>query len=102
MSCIRRSLEDVCFAATGKLESLLDTFVTEQSSQEPAALDLRMISNAGIQVIITNSLGKLVQYGALIVVLVDLIKGNLNLLLFLLFTSLFCAGIAGACLLQVI
>jgi hypothetical protein len=46
----------------------------EQSSQEPAALDLRMISNAAIQVIITSSLGKLVQYGALIVVLVDLIK----------------------------
>lgn len=46
----------------------------EQSSQDPAALDLRMISNAANQVIITSSLGKLVQYGALIVVLVDLIK----------------------------
>jgi hypothetical protein len=33
-----------------------------------------MISNAAIQLIFTNSLGKLVQYGALIVVLVDLIK----------------------------
>jgi hypothetical protein len=92
----------------------------EQSSQEPAALDLRMISNAAIQVIITSSLGKLVQYGALISCISGFDKGGRETnkreiailisheyeqrepALFLLFTSLFCAGIAGACLLQVI